>query len=156
MWALVAPTVPGGRDAGVWREVLAAVLPWFFPCPPPNPPPQGGRAFLAPSPLVGEGRRGGCGDGRRHAGNICQTPVAPGALDLEPSRALRSLHLSRSSLIAAAPALGRLIRSLSLMKRWILLAVLAAGISTAATVAVQFLPGSTATDTSPVFPVSGA
>src|SRR5207249_4185078 len=48
-------------------------LPWFCPCPPPNPPPQGGRAFLAPSPLVGEGRGGGCGDGRRHARSICQT-----------------------------------------------------------------------------------
>src|SRR5437870_1766291 len=51
----------------VWQNFPAAVLPWFFPCPPPNPPPQAGRASLPPSPLVGEGRGGGSGDGRRRA-----------------------------------------------------------------------------------------
>src|SRR5437899_2205032 len=53
--------------------MLAVVLPWSFPCPPPNPPPQGGKALLAPSPLVGEGWGGGSGDGRRRAGNSCHT-----------------------------------------------------------------------------------
>src|SRR5439155_12431114 len=57
----------------VWQKILAAVSPWFFPCPPPNPPPQGGRAFLAPSPLVGEGCGGGSGDGQRRARNNCHT-----------------------------------------------------------------------------------
>src|SRR5437899_4407147 len=36
--------------------------PWqlvVVPTPHPNPPPQGGREFLSPSPLAGEGRGGG-------------------------------------------------------------------------------------------------
>src|SRR5438552_18858835 len=49
------------RARGAWQEIPAAVLPRFSPCPPPNPPPQGGRARLAPSPLVG-GARGAFDD----------------------------------------------------------------------------------------------
>src|SRR5436309_1529791 len=71
----------GGRlrrgRARVWQEILAVALPSFFPCPPPNPPPRGGRAFLAPSPLVGEGWGGGPGDGRRSARNNRRTRRAP-------------------------------------------------------------------------------
>src|SRR5438105_817779 len=53
MWALVAPAVPGGRDAGVWREVLAAVLPWFFPSSHPFLPRKGGGLFWLPPLLWG-------------------------------------------------------------------------------------------------------
>src|SRR5207249_7223770 len=70
----------GPRERGVWQKVQAPALPSFFPCPHPTlphkggglfwlPPPLWGRAFLAPSPLVGEGRGGGSGDGGRSARN---------------------------------------------------------------------------------------
>jgi hypothetical protein len=41
------------------------------------------------------------------------------------------------------------------MKRWIVLAILVVGISSAATLAVQFLPGPSSQDAGPAFPVSG-